>query len=858
MRRPVIATTFAVLLTILTQSSGSMAQLCAPRPGVELPPAARELMERDPRAFSFGHAWIGVAERAAAARAALADGALARGAQTAVSGNYSVPVFTVSFADTDTVPWNPADLEQRLFDAQGASLTDFYHEISGGRASVGGQVIGWTQLNEDESYYAGASNGLSPADAKIGELIAETITAHDATVDFGQFDNDGPDGIPNSGDDDGRVDFVAFVHPAFGGECGGDNPHIWSHRWRYPAWAQVPLQTNDLSPSGEPIVIDDYVMQPGLDCNGVDMIQIGVFCHEFGHAFGLPDLYDTNGGGANGVGHWCLMASGNWNRPESPAHMSAWTKAELGWVDVIDIGPEPVVTDVAPVFDSDTVYRLPFDHDRWRVRTDCAIAGDASMALGATLDESTARGWVEPKGYGNRWVETVARDFHYDGNGPVTLSYDYAVDTEGGFDFVFAIVEVDGVEAQLDVYDWTSSGTATHDLTALLGSGPVDYRVKFRFRSDTAFSNEDGAYASSCAAFAFDEVSVVGGGESYAADFEDHREGWYCPRNETDNPVDEYWLVENRRRRGFDVNLKAEGLLIYHVDDAVMKSRYGNSGGTDDAAARGIVVEEADGAYNLLALGSANRGDEGDPWPGLLSSFDGSTTPGTGSNDGMPTAISILSMNDVGDTVQVAWRAGNPAPVFAGVQPATAQADGSTITVALEGADRIAHGATVRMIRSGDPAIEATEVEWLDTDRVLATFTAEPADRGTWDVVVENPDGQNALVAAGFTWNAVATDVPADLRGPTTFALERNVPNPFNPRTLIRFAVPRTAPVQLRVYDARGRAVVTLVDEPMPAGHHEVVWDGRDTSGRTVASGVYFARMRSEDFASTQKMLMAQ
>jgi len=125
-------------------------------------------------------------------------------------------------------------------------------------------------------------------------------------------------------------------------------------------------------------------------------------------------------------------------------------------------------------------------------------------------------------------------------------------------------------------------------------------------------------------------------------------------------------------------------------------------------------------------------------------------------------------------------------------------------------------------------------------------------------VVVENPDGQNALVAAGFTWNAVATDVPADLRGPTTFALERNVPNPFNPRTLIRFAVPRTAPVQLRVYDARGRAVVTLVDEPMPAGHHEVVWDGRDTSGRTVASGVYFARMRSEDFASTQKMLMAQ
>ena len=858
MRRPVIATTFAVLLTILTQSSGSMAQLCAPRPGVELPPEARELMERDPRAYSFGHAWFGVAERAAAARAALADGALARGAQTAVTGTYSVPVFTVAFADTDSLPWNPTDLEERLFDGQGASLTDFYDEISGGRVSVGGQVRGWTQLAEDESYYAGTSNGLSTGDAKIGELIAETIAAHDATVDFGQFDNDGPDGIPNSGDDDGRVDFVAFVHPAIGGECGGDNPHIWSHRWRYPGWTGSTLQTNDPSADGEWIVIDDYVMQPGLACNGVDMIQIGVFCHEFGHAFGLPDLYDVNGGGANGVGHWCLMASGNWNRPDSPAHMSAWTKAELGWVDVVDVGPDPVVTDVAPVFDSETVYRLPFDNDRWRVRTDCAIAGDASMGMGATLEESAARGWVEPKGYGNRWTETVARDFRFDGSGPVTLSYDYAVDTEGGFDFVFAIVEVEGVETQLDVHNGTESGTATHDLGAVLGSEPVDYRVKFRFRSDNAFSNEDGGHVSSCAAFAFDTVSVTGGGESYTADFEEHREGWYCPRDADDNPVDEYWLVENRRRRGFDEHLKAEGLLIYHVDDAVMKSRYGNSGGTDDQAARGIVVEEADGAYNLLAIGAANRGDEGDPWPGLLASFDASTTPGTGSNDGDPTSISILSMADVGDTVQVAWRAGNPAPTFTGVTPATAEADGSTITVALEGADRIAHGAVVRMIRSGDPAIEATEVEWLDTDRVLATFAAEPADRGTWDVVVENPDGQNALVAAAFTWNAVATDVPSDLRVPTTFALERNVPNPFNPRTLIRFAVPHTAPVQLRVYDARGRAVATLVDETLVAGHHEVVWDGRDASGRAVASGVYFARMQAEGFASTQKMLMAQ
>ena len=71
-------------------------------------------------------------------------------------------------------------------------------------------------------------------------------------------------------------------------------------------------------------------------------------------------------------------------------------------------------------------------------------------------------------------------------------------------------------------------------------------------------------------------------------------------------------------------------------------------------------------------------------------------------------------------------------------------------------------------------------------------------------------------------------------------------PNPFNPRTEIRFSLEREGPVQIVVYDARGRRVRTLVSETRGAGIHSVMWLGRDDNAGTVASGVYYVKM---DFA---------
>jgi hypothetical protein len=78
---------------------------------------------------------------------------------------------------------------------------------------------------------------------------------------------------------------------------------------------------------------------------------------------------------------------------------------------------------------------------------------------------------------------------------------------------------------------------------------------------------------------------------------------------------------------------------------------------------------------------------------------------------------------------------------------------------------------------------------------------------------------------------------------PPALHLYPNAPNPFNPRTTIRFDLPVAGQAQLSIYDLAGRLVRVLVEGEVPAGSHEAVWDGRDASGRSAPSGSYLARL---------------
>ncbi|MQY63289.1 MAG: T9SS type A sorting domain-containing protein [Calditrichaeota bacterium] len=111
-------------------------------------------------------------------------------------------------------------------------------------------------------------------------------------------------------------------------------------------------------------------------------------------------------------------------------------------------------------------------------------------------------------------------------------------------------------------------------------------------------------------------------------------------------------------------------------------------------------------------------------------------------------------------------------------------------------------------------------------------------------------------VIAGTPDYVQATIEEALAQLPEEFALSQNYPNPFNPSTTIEYALPKPARVSLRVYNLLGREIAVLVNDWQDMGYYEIVWQGRDRAGRSVASGVYFAVLQADGHMLTRKMLL--
>ncbi|HEX8395783.1 MAG TPA: M6 family metalloprotease domain-containing protein, partial [Longimicrobium sp.] len=467
--------------------------------GVEAPAWITETLREQPGAFEFRRAWRNKVEGVRQERRRLEGartGPLMSTGQmqaygAAVTGTLRVPVIAARYSDR-AAPYPAADYQARLFGdgAAGAyTAKSFYREMSRGAFTLDGTVSGWVALPQQAAFYE-PSASTSARYGRTFEFLRDALAGADPTVNFGQFDNDGPDGVPNSGDDDGYVDAAAFLYPAAGANCGG--PGIWPHRYVYSAYnGGVPFSTDDASARGGTIKVDDYLIQGGLECDGASLMDIGTFAHEMGHALALPDLYDTRGT-TSGLGEWDLMASGNYRTPASPAHMSAWSKDFLGWVNVETVfGSYPAVT-LAPVYEGGRVLRYDIPGTR------------------------------------------------------------------------------------------------------------------------------------------------------------------------------EYFLLEHRRAFGSDADIRAPGLLVYHVDEGVVEAaRVSNE--VNAGAVHGVALVEADGLGHLS--GGANRGDAGDVFPGALlqTSFGEGTSPGSRGNGGLPSGFSLSGIQYTADVLTFTMQAGGPANAVASV-----------------------------------------------------------------------------------------------------------------------------------------------------------------------------------------------
>ncbi len=105
-------------------------------------------------------------------------------------------------------------------------------------------------------------------------------------------------------------------------------------------------------------------------------------------------------------------------------------------------------------------------------------------------------------------------------------------------------------------------------------------------------------------------------------------------------------------------------------------------------------------------------------------------------------------------------------------------------------------------------------------------------------------------------WRVTAVQEVRESALPSAFSLQQNYPNPFNSGTVIRFELPEAGETELVVYNLAGQKAAALVQGMREAGSYTIRWDGRDDGGRSMASGVYFYRLRSGEKVETRKILL--
>lgn len=197
------------------------------------------------------------------------------------------------------------------------SARDFYYDNSHGAFEPIFDVYGPVTLSNNKAYYGGNdSNGNDKAPEKA---VQQACQALDSQVDFTRFDNDG----------DGDVDLVFMYYAGYGEADSDDEDSIWPHQWE--------LSSAGISLTLDGKTVDKYACTNERVSGSDVMCGIGTACHEFGHAMGLPDFYDTDyetNGQSAGMFFFSTMDSGSYNNDgKTPPYFTIEERIMLGWID---------------------------------------------------------------------------------------------------------------------------------------------------------------------------------------------------------------------------------------------------------------------------------------------------------------------------------------------------------------------------------------------------------------------------------------------------------------------------------------------------------------------------------------------
>jgi immune inhibitor A len=403
----------------------------------------------------------------------------------------------------------------------------------------------WFLIRDAIDTWVSGRRAAGLTDAQIAAELAD----YDAW-DRNDYDDDG-----NFNEPDGYIDHFQIVHS--GGDQADGDPHqgedaIWSHRWKA-------FQGNTTGPAfnmdggtqigSTGLWVADYTIQPE---NG----GVSVFAHEYGHDLGLPDEYDTSGGGENGVNWWTMMGQSRVSAPEDqaigtrPADLGAWDKLQLGWLDY----------EIVPAGQTRTLELGPHEYNSAKAQGVVVPLPKKTVTTDLGAPAAGAKQWWS--GTGDDYDATLTRQVAVPSSSP-TLSFQarWNIEDCGPDPCDYAFVEVDdgtGWKAIPGSITKTAEGNgidgesgwvpATFDLSAYAGK---TVGLRLHYRTDGAVQGND---EDAVAGFFADEFVLTG---AFTDGAESGNNGWtpdgFAAVGATKSELfDHYYVASNRTYASFD------------------------------------------------------------------------------------------------------------------------------------------------------------------------------------------------------------------------------------------------------------------------------------------------------------------
>ncbi len=854
------------------------------------------------------------------------------GKLTAVAAVETVnaPVLMGTYSNS-TAKYSPSTFQELLFDGPNpnGTMTHFYLENSYGQLFMTGKTLGWFPTPRTFDYYV-HDGGTRNAGLVYGgpDFTIDLLVEADKSVDFSKY-------VKYTDTDGGHVPQLAVIHTGADAASGADN--IWSHRWNIrwrflqrkgagsdpyfdinKVMADGKYITNDTL-NGKPVIIDgDYAIQPelaGSSNTAGTPKPIGVFTHEFGHIFGLPDLYDTDNSSA-GLGQWCLMASGSYGGDGSheavPAHMSAWCKEKLGWVTPTLVTSFLKQQPIKSVENNPEIFKINVRNtgggqyflieNRQKVGYDKYLLGTGLLIYhidpSRTNNSNESRRLVDlEQGDGLRQLNTTTA--RGDGGDPYpgasnNRNFDgYTVPDSKDYSSLQSYVGVRNISntdtvmhADLDV------GTRPYILVTSLkeseagtnnGNGRVDpgetgsLQIKIKNIYPVNLTNGKVWVESTTSDLIVDTAKQnvsVNGLDSATLNLisaitvkqtAEPRKTQLTVKVLTDESTFQY---------PFDIFMGYPKFLLINLDTVSI-----------DAAASYYEAELTTSQKHFETIGIMTNSLSKTFFPlrNTVILFSGRKT-----FDVIPDSLGsqLLAFVQGGGKLFITGQniaedmTKRNSPYASSLLLASWSKNivfGRTLNGI--GTDIIGKDLPILNAAGGNGAKNQNSPDELLVDTLQAhpsfrwNSTTGTAYGGVWwehasggkvvfwsfgfEAINDSAAGANSkaqAMTAVLNWFSGITSTP-DVDGvhtsPFVYALQSNYPNPFNPTTTIKYSLQNGGSVMLKVYDMLGKEVATLVDGKQPAGSHTVTFDASRLS-----SGVYLYKLISGRFVETKKMVL--